>query len=65
MKTSGRKPVNQTEESVTIQVTSKEPNPAATEKEEDTPEVVAVADTEEKAEEKIDGTDAVFAYQDV
>ena len=65
VKTSGSKPANQTEESVTIQVTSKEPSPAVTEKEGDTPEAVAVTDAEEKAEEKVDATEAVFACQDI
>ena len=65
VKTSGSKPDNQTEENVTIQVSSKEPPPADTEKENDTPEVVVVPDTEEKAAEKIDATKAVYACKDV
>ena len=55
----------QTEDSVVIQVTSKETSPVATGMDIDTPEPAADAATEKKEEAKVDATGAVFAFRDV
>ena len=55
----------QTEDSVVIQVTSKETSPAATGMDIDTPEPAADAATEKKEDAKVDATGAVFACRDV
>ena len=65
VKTQDLSPAKQVEESVIIQVTSKETSPVATEMDIDTPEPVAEAATEKKDEAKVDASGAVFAFRDV